>query len=326
MNLRKEPIHYSIKRRLGYAEDEADEDVYEDWKQRLRRVCKPCWELRYCPYGPFVEQSPILPGEKDGQVEHVRYLKSCIQTGTVGEIVDLDDQTKQDYTVWLKDEQVLIAQVLTEWTQADHYDTIGKIEDDEERLAALFSNNLPPIHEYRIEFDDGISREYLEDDFSPMVWAKIQAGVAERKKELKSALASGRIDTRKPLEPARREMFEHTISDFNPDDFPEKVPSIFRDGECAFFGHICPVFFTAEIATESELERRIGRRHLKFETMMRIVRRDDYRCQHCKKKLRDDEVEFDHIIPVSKGGSSEEHNMRLTCFGCNRDKSNDYNP
>jgi 5-methylcytosine-specific restriction endonuclease McrA len=70
----------------------------------------------------------------------------------------------------------------------------------------------------------------------------------------------------------------------------------------------------------------MGRRPIPFATMMRIVRRDDYRCQHCKKKLRDDEVEFDHIIPVSKGGSSEEHNLRLTCFKCNRDKSDDYVP
>jgi len=93
-----------------------------------------------------------------------------------------------------------------------------------------------------------------------------------------------------------------------------------------YFGHICPVFFAAEGMTETQEERRIGRHQPSFETMMRIVRRDDYRCQHCKEKLRDDEVEFDHIIPVSKGGSSEEHNLRLTCFECNRDKSDHYEP
>ncbi|PJN92799.1 hypothetical protein CNY89_22280, partial [Amaricoccus sp. HAR-UPW-R2A-40] len=90
---------------------------------------------------------------------------------------------------------------------------------------------------------------------------------------------------------------------------------MFLDAECNVFGHICPVFFAAEIATETEEIRRIGRKNLKFAKMMRIVRRDDYRCQHCNKKLQDNEIEFDHIIPVSKGGSSEEHNIRLTCFG-----------
>lgn len=221
---------------------------------------------------------------------------------------------------------MLIAQVLYEWTQVDHYDTIGRIKDDEERLTALLKNNLPPIQEYRIEFDGGSPRIYSEDDFSPEVWEKIQLGVSDRKLELRNALETGKIDQRRPIEPARREMFQGMIADFDPDNCPESIPDIFRDGECSIFGHICPVFFTAEAATESEMERRIGRRYLKFETMMRIVRRYDYRCQHCKKKLRDDEVEFDHIIPVSKGGSSEEHNMRLTCFDCNRDKSDDYIP
>jgi 5-methylcytosine-specific restriction endonuclease McrA len=37
--------------------------------------------------------------------------------------------------------------------------------------------------------------------------------------------------------------------------------------------------------------------------------------------LKDNEVEFDHIIPIAKGGSSEEHNIRLTCDDCNADKS-----
>lgn len=35
------------------------------WKRRVRAVCKPCWELKYCPYGPLVEEFP-LP-EKDDE-------------------------------------------------------------------------------------------------------------------------------------------------------------------------------------------------------------------------------------------------------------------
>tara|TARA_R110002020_G_scaffold134530_37_gene300489 strand:- start:2346 stop:3068 length:723 start_codon:yes stop_codon:yes gene_type:complete len=240
--------------------------------------------------------------------------------------VALDVQLRQDYEDWLNDDQILIEQVLYEWMQFEHYDTISSIKNDEERLAALLGKNLPPIHEYRIEFDEGAPRTYSKEDFTPEFWEKLQVGVAERKRKLRSALNDWKIDQRRPIEPARREMFQEMIADFDPDNHPESIPSIFRDGECSIFGHICPVFFTAEIATESEMERRLGRRQLRFETMMRIVRRDDYRCQHCKKKLRDDEVEFDHIIPVSKGGSSEEHNMRLTCFDCNRDKSDDYTP
>lgn len=54
-------IHPKIKQRLGYDSDQTDAEVYDDWKDRISRVCKPCWELKYCPYGPLVEHSPVLP-------------------------------------------------------------------------------------------------------------------------------------------------------------------------------------------------------------------------------------------------------------------------
>ncbi len=54
---------------------------------------------------------------------------------------------------------------------------------------------------------------------------------------------------------------------------------------------------------------------------MRVARRDNYTCQKCGAHLRDDEIEFDHLIPMGKGGSSEEQNLRVTCFSCNRTKS-----
>lgn len=324
--LPKEPIHKSIKKRLGYEIDQSDDEVYQDWKDRLRRVCKPCWELRYCPYGPLVEHSPILPGRRVDQTEHVEYLKECLKTGLVGSVETLTDDLRAKYRVWLKDEQVLLNQVIYDRRQSERYAVIEQIDDPDERRTALLANQLPPIQEYRVKFDDSDRNDFVEKDFSAKTWIEIQKAVSARKTELQAALKSGNFDHRHPIEPARREMFEAMVHGFESDELPENIPSTFYDGECSIFGHICPVFFAAEIVTESELERRIGRGHLKFETMMRIVRRDDYRCQHCKTKLRDDEVEFDHIIPISKGGSSDEHNMRLTCFNCNRDKSDSFTP
>ncbi|MFY0311952.1 HNH endonuclease [Leisingera sp. D0M16] len=324
--MRRKPIHSSIKARLGYDESATDDEVYDDWKGRLRRVCKPCWELKYCPYGPLVEQSPILPGERKGQVEHTRYLAKCLETGTVGSLTSLTSELREDYEDWLHDEQLLISQVLFSMEQAERFATIAEMGSKQERLEALLGSELPPIHVYRVEYDGGVFQEYSEEQFPPETWREIQEGVERRKLEIQKALETGQIDNRQPLEPARREMFLEMVKSFDPESYPEEIPQTFHDGECTFFGHICPVFFAAEAATETQDERRIGRRHLKFETMMRIVRRDDYRCQHCKKKLQDDEVEFDHKIPVSKGGSSEEHNMRLTCFDCNRDKSDSFFP
>jgi hypothetical protein len=143
--------------------------------------------------------------------------------------------------------------------------------------------------------------------------------IRDRKKELERALKDGFEDNRRPLDQGRRALFSKQVARFHADSYPEHVPESFRDGECNIFGHICPVFFAAEGMTETSAARRRGR-YIPFAVKMRVVRRDNHTCQHCKKHLADNEVEFDHKIPIAKGGSSEEHNIRLTCYDCNREK------
>lgn len=36
-----------------------------NWKQRVSSLCKPCWELKYCPYGPLVEDFPLAEDRTD---------------------------------------------------------------------------------------------------------------------------------------------------------------------------------------------------------------------------------------------------------------------
>ncbi|MCH8069989.1 MAG: hypothetical protein IID16_12090 [Candidatus Marinimicrobia bacterium] len=73
-------IHKSIREKLNYDSDISDEDLLNDWKNKSTKVCKPCWELKYCPYGPFVEQSPLLPTTRQKSIEHQEYLKNCLDT------------------------------------------------------------------------------------------------------------------------------------------------------------------------------------------------------------------------------------------------------
>jgi len=49
-----------------------------------------------------------------------------------------------------------------------------------------------------------------------------------------------------------------------------------------------------------------------------VWRRDEGRCVKCGSQ---EKLEFDHIIPVSKGGSNTERNIQLLCESCNREKS-----
>lgn len=59
------------------------------------------------------------------------------------------------------------------------------------------------------------------------------------------------------------------------------------------------------------------RKPLKPSQRTRILERDGYQCVWChvQKKLQ-----IDHIVPVSRGGSDEDTNLRTLCRGCNRKK------
>ncbi len=50
-----------------------------------------------------------------------------------------------------------------------------------------------------------------------------------------------------------------------------------------------------------------------------VWRRDQGKCVDCGSQKN---LEFDHIIPISKGGSSTARNLQLLCETCNRKKSN----
>jgi 5-methylcytosine-specific restriction endonuclease McrA len=44
------------------------------------------------------------------------------------------------------------------------------------------------------------------------------------------------------------------------------------------------------------------------------------KCFYCGKQLKFKEVEFDHYIPISKGGLHKKDNIRCSCSSCNRFK------
>lgn len=54
------------------------------------------------------------------------------------------------------------------------------------------------------------------------------------------------------------------------------------------------------------------------EVKLFVWQRDSGKCVKCGSKER---LEFDHIIPLSKGGSNTERNIQLLCEKCNREKS-----
>lgn len=194
---------------LGFGPDEDEETVLAEWQRRTSRVCKPCWELKYCPYGPLVEGYPLLGPTRKEAIEHNEFLKKQLADGA---------------------------------------------------------------------YDEG-----------------------------------------------RTQVFEDRVKNFDSKEYPLAHHPEVVEKQCLVFGHICPVFFVHEDATETSEPRPSGR-YIPRHVILRVVRRDNNQCQVCSKVLRDDEIEFDHTIPVSKGGSSSEENLRVTCLACNRSKGARFDP
>jgi ATP adenylyltransferase len=53
-----------------------------------------------------------------------------------------------------------------------------------------------------------------------------------------------------------------------------------------------------------------------------VLRRANGRCALCGKSKDEEPLEVDHILPRSKGGPNEFHNLQALCRTCNRGKSN----
>lgn len=193
-------------RRKRHKPTKLEIEASKEWMRRTRHVCKPCWELKYCPYGPLVEQFPTPPLTRADAVDHNEYLKGQL--------------AKNGFTGW------------------------------------------------------------------------------------------------------RKVVFQKEVKKFNPKLYPVKVAKDILERACSVFGHICPVFFVNEPFTETEEMRRISR-SIPRDVMLRVARRDDYTCQLCGRHLGDDEIEFHHKIPHSKGGSTDESNLQLACFDCNRSKGSE---
>jgi hypothetical protein len=202
-------LHPSIRKLLDSTGKLSDAVLLKLWRNRTKELCKPCWELKYCPYGPLVEDFPLIPPTLAETENHNEYLRECLKTGFVGDGRKIDRQ--------------------------------------------------------------------------------------------------------------RRRFFEEQLRSFRKADYPDKVPQIIEDASCRVFGHLCPVFFAAEPLTETK-DRRRNSRNTPREVMLKVVRRDGQICQLCFEPVRDNEVEFDHIIPFAKGGPSTADNLRLLCYDCNRKK------
>ena len=83
---------------------------------------------------------------------------------------------------------------------------------------------------------------------------------------------------------------------------------------------------TAEIVTETlkllesneQLDKaKQARQGIPSDVRREVWRRDGGKCMKCGSRIN---LEYDHIIPISKGGSNTARNIELLCENCNRSK------
>ena len=63
----------------------------------------------------------------------------------------------------------------------------------------------------------------------------------------------------------------------------------------------------------------IAREQIPEDVRIYVWRRDNGKCVACGSNRN---IEFDHIIPISKGGGNTERNIQILCSDCNKKKSN----
>ena len=77
-------------------------------------------------------------------------------------------------------------------------------------------------------------------------------------------------------------------------------------------------FVDFSLMERPSFEDRLADRRVPDSIRATVLVRDGGRCRRCRRSIN---LEMDHIVPVSKGGKTEESNLQTLCRRCNRAKA-----
>lgn len=66
---------------------------------------------------------------------------------------------------------------------------------------------------------------------------------------------------------------------------------------------------------------RTKKQSIKF-SRKNVLTRDGYTCQYCCKEFSPNELNYDHVLPRSRGGKTTWENVVASCYPCNAKKGN----
>ena len=103
----------------------------------------------------------------------------------------------------------------------------------------------------------------------------------------------------------------------DPED-PQKIinlNNLFLQGRSTFYSPYTLPFWQLKINKRQSTSQR---KPIPSSVKKAVWKRDGGKCVKCDSEF---EIEYDHIIPVTKGGSSTIENIQILCRKCNRKKS-----
>lgn len=112
---------------------------------------------------------------------------------------------------------------------------------------------------------------------------------------------------------ALQELFDLNYDQFNELDLLEVENVLYNGADISDLDT-----FVSYYSNKNNFNRISRSRTISREVMEEVFIRDKGKCQTCGSS---ENLEFDHILPYSKGGNNTSNNIQLLCFECNRKKS-----
>ena len=112
------------------------------------------------------------------------------------------------------------------------------------------------------------------------------------------------------------EMYKKYKNDsLDPKNLEKKIEDLYHDSEIDSRAGIFYYLLSGE-------ERHLNLRSFNRKDKIICLKKQNYCCNKCKKKINFSEAQADHINPWSKGGKTTPDNLQILCYMCNAQKGN----